>query len=149
MAITSVKSVSKIVIQKSANPISNLKLQKLLYYVQGWSLAIYDRPAFYEEIQAWVHGPVVPAAFYEYKHFGWNPIEVPTEEIVVSESESKHIGNVLRVYGAYSARDLEYISHRESPWLEARGTAGSNDISRAIITHESMKSFFRAKMNAK
>ncbi len=143
MAITSVKDVSKIVIKKSAEPISNLKLQKLLYYVQGWSLAIYDRLAFHEEIQAWVHGPVVPAAFYEYKHYRWNPIEVPTEDVSgVSESEISHIVDVLAVYGKFTATQLERISHEESPWKDARVGLADDAISQVVITPESMKAFF-------
>ena len=142
MAITSVKDVSKIVIQKSAEPISNLKLQKLLYYVQGWSLALYDRLAFHEEIQAWVHGPVVPAAFYEYKHYRWNPIEVPTEVVAISEGESSHVADVLSVYGKFTATQLERISHEESPWRDARTGLEPNAISQVVITPESMKAFF-------
>ena len=142
MAITSVKDVSKIVLQTSSEPISNLKLQKLLYYVQGWSLALYDRAAFYEEIQAWVHGPVVPAAFYEYKHYRWNPIEVPLETIAISQAESDHIREVLSVYGKFTALQLERISHEESPWKDARVGLEPNATSRNIITTDSMKAYF-------
>jgi uncharacterized phage-associated protein len=142
MAITSVKDVSKIVIQKATGPISNLKLQKLLYYVQGWSLALYDRLAFHEEIQAWVHGPVVPAAFYEYKHYRWNPIDVPTEAVEIPEDESAHIAEVLSVYGIFTATKLERISHEESPWKDARAGLEPTATSRAIITPASMKEYF-------
>lgn len=142
MAITSVKDVSKIAIQKSVGPISNLKLQKLLYYTQGWSLALYDRLAFHEEIQAWVHGPVVPAAFYEYKHYRWNPIDVPTEEVAISASEVSHIAEVLSVYGKFTATQLEQISHEERPWKDARAGLECDAISRVVITPESMKAFF-------
>jgi len=141
--MTSVKDVSKLVIQKSANPVSNLKLQKLLYYVQGWSLALHDRLAFYEEIQAWVHGPVVPAAFYEYKQYRWNPIDVPAEAVQnISGAESDHITDVLAVYGKFSATQLERISHDEAPWKDARAGLEPNAISRVVITPEAMKAFF-------
>ena len=138
----SVKIVSKAIIQKSSSPISNLKLQKLLYYAQGWSLALNDRPAFYERIEAWVHGPVVPAAFYEYRHFGWNPIEVPSDEISLTDDEVTHVEAVLNAYGEFTATQLELLSHDESPWRIARGTLDQKEPSKAEITLASMKEFF-------
>jgi uncharacterized phage-associated protein len=145
--MTSVKDVSKVIIQKSLEPISNLKLQKLLYYVQGWSLAMHDRIAFHEETQAWVHGPVVPAAFYEYKHFRWNPIEIPSETVFISEAESSHIENMLATYGSFTAYQLESLTHEESPWIEARIGLDPKTSSRAVITVEAMKTFFTKKLN--
>jgi len=143
----SVKIVSKAIIQKSSTPISNLKLQKLLYYVQGWSLALFGKASFYEEVQAWVHGPVVPAAFYEYKHFRWNPISIPAEEIPMDSKELEHIQNVLNVYGDLSATQLESISHEESPWIDARRGLDPKAISRNIITHEAMMAYFSKLAN--
>ena len=146
--MTSVKDVSKVVISKSPEPISNLKLQKLLYYVQGWSLALHDRLAFYEEIQAWVHGPVVPAAFYEYRHFKWNPIEIPVEPSSIANEEISHIENVLAAYGSFTAPQLEILSHDESPWIDAREGYSEKEICQRIIMPEAMKTFFKTKINA-
>ena len=53
--------------------ISNLKLQKLLYYAQAWHLALYGEPLFRDRIEAWVHGPVVPPVFGAFKHNKWQP----------------------------------------------------------------------------
>jgi uncharacterized phage-associated protein len=49
--------------------VSNLQLQKLVYYAQAWHLALYDRPLFEDDFQAWVHGPVIPELFDKYKHW--------------------------------------------------------------------------------
>jgi uncharacterized phage-associated protein len=148
MATASVKEVSKAILQKSSGPISNLKLQKLLYYIQGWSLAIHDRPAFYETIEAWVHGPVVPNAFYAYRHYRWNSIDVPQGDIALPTEEITHVEDVLSVYGGFSATQLEAASHDESPWLDARKGMEANALSHAIITHEAMKAFFTTRLNA-
>ena len=51
-----------------------LKLQKLLYYVQGWHLVETGSPAFCEEIRAWREGPAVRQVYQEYRHLGKNPI---------------------------------------------------------------------------
>jgi uncharacterized phage-associated protein len=145
--MTSVKLVSKKIIQSSSQPISNLKLQKLLYYVQGWKLGLDGQPAFYEQIEAWVHGPVVPAAFYEYRHFGWNPIDIPTETVSLTDREVEHVANILEIYGDLSATQLESLSHEESPWIDARAGLDPMAISRNVISHEAMRSFFSSKVN--
>jgi uncharacterized phage-associated protein len=146
--MSSAKDVSTYIIQKSSEPISNLKLQKLLYYVQGWSLALKDKAAFNDRIEAWVHGPVVPAAFYEYRRFGWNPIDVGTATASISQDEMTHIDDVLSIYGEHTATELESSSHEESPWLDARGELDPKAPSKNEITPEAMKKFFTARMNA-
>ncbi|MDP2247969.1 MAG: DUF4065 domain-containing protein, partial [Nitrosomonadales bacterium] len=75
--MTTAINVARYIIRKfqdAGDPVTNLKLQKLLYYVQGWHLGIYNTPAFEDDFQAWVHGPVVPSTFQEYRHNRWNPI---------------------------------------------------------------------------
>lgn len=51
-----------------------LKLQKLLYLAQGFSYAFNDKPLFDDDIEAWVHGPVVPIVYNEYKEYKYNPV---------------------------------------------------------------------------
>lgn len=58
----------------NGNPISNLQLQKILYYIQRDSLQKYNVPAFEDRIEAWRFGPVVPSIYYEYCEFGAMPI---------------------------------------------------------------------------
>ena len=60
--------------EEAGDTISNLKLQKLLYYAQGFHLALNDSPLFAESIEAWTHGPVVPVVYQLYKHAGASAI---------------------------------------------------------------------------
>ena len=57
--------------------ITNLKLQKLVYYAQGFHLAWYDKPLFHEPIDAWTHGPVVRTLYAQYQSRGANPLPTP------------------------------------------------------------------------
>ena len=57
--------------QEAGDPVSNLKLQKLLYYVQGWSLALDNKPAFQDRLEAWVHGPVQSSVYGTFKSYRW------------------------------------------------------------------------------
>lgn len=53
-----------------------LKLQKLLYFAQGFSYAFYDKELFNDDFEAWVHGPVIPSIYHEYKSYEYNPIDL-------------------------------------------------------------------------
>lgn len=99
--------------------ITNLKLQKLLYYVQGFHLAITGNKLFEEDILAWQYGPVVPEVYHYYKNRGAAAIEVPTEiDTELDESELEILQEVYKVYGQYSALKLMEMTHMESPWQQ-------------------------------
>jgi uncharacterized phage-associated protein len=145
---TSAHTVAEFIVQSAGTPISNLKLQKLLYYIQGWHLGIYGTPAFSEEIQAWVHGPVVPAIFQKYRDFKWNPIEVNQQEVNLDSELSTHTRAILASYGRFSAAQLEALSHTEAPWIEAREGFAPQEPSHTAISHAAMKRYFSKLANA-
>jgi uncharacterized phage-associated protein len=98
--------------------VSNMKLQKLVYYAQGFSLALHNEPLFDDAIEAWTHGPVVPAVYHAYKGQGNGAIEPPDEFDfgAYSEDEQALLDNVYAVYGQYSAAGLRALTHEEPPW---------------------------------
>jgi uncharacterized phage-associated protein len=133
--------------QGKGENITNLKLQKLLYYSQAWYLANYDKPLFDDPIEAWVHGPVVPSVFQEYKVNRWSPIGIDYPACLhgrwLPNHLRQHLDNILSAYGNLQGWDLERLSHREQPWLTARGGMPPDASSNAVITHDSMKTFYR------
>lgn len=130
--------------QKRQQPITNLQLQKLLYYVQAWHLAIYDEPLFEERLEAWVHGAVQPQVYSQFKQFLWEPITAAVQCPAFADEEvPNHIDKVLEHYGKFSARDLERMIHREEPWQKARGRLSEDKPSKALIRHEDMKEYYR------
>lgn len=139
---TPAKTVAKFIVQNSVEPVSNLKLQKLLYYVQGWHLGIHGKVVFPERIEAWAHGPVVPDVFFHYRHFRWTPIEVCSEKIQLDGGIEQHTREVLGAYGKFSAQQLEMLSHSETPWMKARGTLPPGAPSNAQISPASMREYF-------
>lgn len=133
--------------QDHGEPITNLKLQKLLYYAQGWYLAIYNEPLFNIEFQAWVHGPVSPSTYHEFKKFKYGPITDPTKKPSLSEKIISHLDEVIEVYGSYSAFELEHLTHQSDPWKIARDNLPPDESSDAIISIENMKTYFKKKMS--
>lgn len=114
--------------------ISNLKVQKLLYYAQGKSLADRGVPLFDDPIEAWAHGPVVAEVYHELKKFGKNPID---PDVILGEDFSwdcfKDVEPILLAtwdtYGSLAAWALRERTHRESPWRESFDETRSKTIS--------------------
>lgn len=126
---------------EEGDSVSNLKLQKLLYYAQGFHLALCDKPLFAEPIQAWEHGPVVPVVYHEYKENGYLGIPVPLDfnpEEVLTKDERELLDEVWNVYGQFSAWKLRNMTHEEPPWCETP--------SGATITHEALRSYFKTQV---
>lgn len=120
--------------------ISNLKLQKLVYYSQGFSLALYDKPLFAEHLKAWEHGPVAPTLYAKYKPLGATPIPIP-EDIDFSKYDEQTKGllnEVYEEYGQFSAWKLCEMSHEEEPWIKGKHRASktiqNNDLKKYFST---------------
>lgn len=102
----------------NAEYITPLKLQKLLYYIQGLSLKIYDKPAFNNNIYAWSYGPVISDVYKKYK--GKNPISSIKEEIKISDGLKKIIDVVIDSYGQIETEKLIKLTHCEEPWKNTK-----------------------------
>jgi len=128
--------------------ITNLKLQKLTYYAQAWHLAIRNVPMFDEDFEAWVHGPVLPALYNQYKPFSWKPIlreDIPSFselENHFDESTKQFLSDLCDEYFGLSAYQLESLTHNEAPWKNARAGIPEDQPSSAIIKKEDMQLYY-------
>ncbi|MBF0401936.1 MAG: SocA family protein [Magnetococcales bacterium] len=123
--------------------VSNLKLQKLVYYAQGFHLAMFGRPLFEEAIEAWTHGPVVPSLYHGFKQYGPGPIPRPEEMDfgLFPEELRRFLDEVYNVYGQYDAWKLRNMTHEEPPWRETydRGVGG-------VISTSAMADYFKTQL---
>jgi uncharacterized phage-associated protein len=145
--MTTASELAKYIVHKfqdSGDPVTNLKLQKLLYYIQGWHLAFFDKPAFNDRMEAWVHGPVQPGVYGEYKCYRWNPICDAVEPPTLDPDLHQLTDEVLEAYGGDSGYELEIRTHHEAPWISARNGIPPDQESMAIVSHNSMKDFFKS-----
>lgn len=113
--------------------ISNLKLQKLLYYAQGFHLALNNgAPLFEEEIVAWQHGPVLRSVWARYRDNRATalPTDLNFDPESVDPEAREAIEEAYSVYGQYSAWGLRNLTHEEAPW---RDTPANGVISREVI----------------
>ena len=149
MAVTTANAVADYFVRfahEVGDPITNLKLQKLVYYAQAWHLALHGEPLIAEGFQAWVHGPVCHSLYQRFKRYGWNPISEDVTPSDLPEEVEAHLREVMEVYGGYSAWDLERLTHSEDPWLKARGDAPADEPSSNPISEEEMRRFYAARV---
>jgi len=126
--------------------LSNLKIQKLLYYAQGYHLALRGTPLFNDQLQAWSHGPVVPTVYRQYKNFGSQAVPLPPDdEFSWDDIDPETTDLLIEVwddYGGYSAWKLRDMTHTEQPWK----SSFSDDEAYAVISRSSMKRFFGSRL---
>lgn len=125
--------------------LTHLKLQKICYYAQAWSLAWNNRELFDGEFQAWVHGPVNPELYRRYNHKGVEPIEEinPTFNIDIFGEREKYVLDMTwKNYGQYTAKALERMTHKEDPWKLTRGDLPIYARSEEVIKQELIKKYY-------
>jgi uncharacterized phage-associated protein len=117
------------------NDMTNLKLQKLLYYSQGTFLAMYGQKLFEQAIIKWQYGPVVPAVYQQYKSLGNQIIESSEIDMqFIAPKQLEVLNDVYDYFGQFSAIKLMNLTHSESPW----NAVEMNE----EITEELLKDFF-------
>lgn len=128
---------------------TNMKVQKLLYYAQSLHLALYDEPLFDAEIQAWRYGPVCPPAYQFYRDFEGQQLPIPTKEFVqqISDEEKKLLEEVWEYFGGYHAYRLSDMTHLEFPWKKARKGLPPDASSTEPILPEDMKALGYQKLD--
>jgi uncharacterized phage-associated protein len=149
--MVSVNDVARYFLSKAdpeaGDAISHLKLQKLVYYAQGFHLAISGEPLFPDPIEAWRHGPVVRSLYAQYAGYGANGIPLPRgfDPTSLPPDIRELLDEVYEVYGQYSAWRLRELTHAEPPWREAWDP---DDPSQTIST-ERMKQYFEGLVDQK
>lgn len=135
--------VAEFVLQQKGS-MSAMKLQKLVYYSQAWSLVWDDVPLFSDQIQAWANGPVVLSLFRFHKgKFKVSPGDFPSgDPSRLNADQRETVQVVLSSYGAMTAGQLSELTHAEGPWRKARMNVDDGEPSRAIITPTSMRKYY-------
>lgn len=128
--------------EEAGELMTNMKLQKMLYYQQGFHLAYFGTSLFEDEIEAWMYGPVVPKVYNSYRQFGKECLVGDKENVLSLQEEQEEalFAEVMKVYGKYSAIGLMEMTHEEMPWKSTPTGEGN------IITKQKMKEFFKTKL---
>lgn len=132
--------------QNNGDLVTNLKLQKLLYYAQAWFLVNNkNKKLFKEDIEAWQYGPVVPNIYKKYQKFGRKPItsssNLEKDFEHISPKVKQYLNEFCELFLRFSATELVGMTHIEEPWIEA---INSSD---RIINTDTMYKFYSKMLN--
>jgi len=124
---------------------SAMKLQKLAYYSQAWSLVWDEEPLFNDRFEAWANGPVSPRLYDAHRgNFLVDAGMITGNPDVFTESQRDTIDGVLEFYGDKSAQWLSDLTHEEDPWKDARGGLQPMERSNEVITTAAMHEYYSA-----
>lgn len=127
----------------SKGRMSTMKLQKLCYYCQAWSLVWDDTELFPEEFEAWANGPVCRDLFTQTRgQFSVTEDDEPGDISNLTAEQKETIDSVLDYYFPHNAQWLSELTHLEDPWQLAREGIPAGVGSTNIITKESMAMYY-------
>ncbi len=136
-----VHDVAAYILEK-AGPMTAMKLQKLAYYSQAWSLVWDEEPLFTARIEAWANGPVVPQLYDvhrgQFTVSKW-PKGNPSR---LTRTQRETVDTVLDYYDSKSSQWLSELTHREDPWRVARGTLALGERGTSLISHDAMAEYY-------
>ena len=142
------KAISNYFLELAENKgrsLTPMKLQKMIFFAHGWSLALYKAPLIAEQIEAWPFGPVIPSIYHEFKHVRSGAItskatefdlenfelyEPKLDDTLEDQRTKKLLDKIWDVYSIYSAIQLSNLTHLdETPWAKAKANfEGFNNI---------------------
>lgn len=126
---------------KEREGITNLKLQKVLYFAQAYYLAKLGKPLFNEKLEAWNYGPVVREVYRKLKRYGGDPIISKEDKSTLAEEDKEVLKKVWDTFGSYSASRLVDIVHAHTPWKEANASSDK------VISHKAIKDYYSSLLN--
>lgn len=133
--------------QRDGREISNMMLQKLLYFAQGHNLGLRGQPIVDEAPEAWTYGPVFPTVYHQFKHYGGSNITNPvawydpnqgrnvSPPAIQDPEDWRMIEAVWNAYKDRSPIELSNMSHvKDGPWDKVFGTYRNADIKDSDMT---------------
>ena len=139
--------VAEFILQQKG-PVSPLKLQKLVYYAQAWSLALDEEPLFEESIEAWKNGPVVRNLLEHTRNQDHVTSINSGDPSQIDEELQDTVTAVIIYYGGKSGEILQHLTHHDDPWIDARQKAQASKASsidekdKEIISRKKMKDYY-------
>ena len=144
-----VNNVARYILEHQEGCMSTMKLQKLVYYAQAWSLVWDEKPLFNSPIEAWANGPIIPDLYNQHRGLFTATINTfPEDSEKLTEDEKETIDVVLGAYGHLNGQQLSDLSHSERPWREARKGVEDGASSTNKVSKETMQEFYSAMQSS-
>jgi uncharacterized phage-associated protein len=141
--VISIASANVIGDEGEVEGVTNLKLQKILYFIEAYSLAVTKKSLFSDQIEAWDYGPVIPTVYHEFKSHGSDPISIDNPNLVAMKQDTKEmIEGVWNTFNKYSASRLVDITHSHNPWKNAFKVQKGGLKQTCVIDRDEMKEYY-------
>ena len=142
-SMATILQVAKYILQKNG-PTTTMKLQKLAYYCQAWSLVWEEKPLFNEDFYAWANGPVSTTLFHKHKGEFEATLDDynDVEDGNFNQDQIETMDSVIKYYGKRSPVWLSELTHKERPWLDARGDTPPGEPCHKKIKKEAMQAYY-------
>lgn len=140
--------VARYILDKCGGQMSAMKLQKLVYYSQGWHLVFDGEPLFDSPIEAWANGPVVRDLYRQHRGLFVVVTDAFPAQRELSQYEKDTIDAVLDAYGDLDAHELSNLTHSEKPWIEAREGIPEGARANSVISTATMMEFYQGILDA-
>jgi uncharacterized phage-associated protein len=145
---TSIFDVAHYILEQ-CGPMTAMKLEKLCYYSQAWSLVWDGSPLFEEAFEAWANGPVCPILFEEHRlMFTVSKEDIPGNSLDLTDDQKATVDAVIEAYDKLDAYQLSTLTHTEAPWVNARDGLPSGARSNRVITLEAMEEYYGSLVDA-
>lgn len=140
--MATVFDVADYILRRVGEPITAMKLQKLVYYSQAWSVVWDEAPLFDDPIEAWANGPVVRSLFNAHTGEFMVGKEPNGDGRNLADYQRETVDAVLDAYGHKTAPWLSDLTHREEPWREARAGLPDGERGNVEITLGAMADYY-------
>lgn len=127
-----------------------LKLQKILFFSQGWYLSLYKKPLFSDDFQAWQYGPAIPILYSQYKAFGRKSITIDIEKPLLETEVENLLLFVGQNFLLKNSGLLSGITHKkDSPWktIRDKNNCSSKDACQDIIPKDLIQKYYDEMIN--
>lgn len=137
---------------EAGSSLSNLKLQKLAYYADAWHLAFFGEKLIDSDFEAWIHGPVNRELYNRFSsdkslYSDMLPSDCSgTFSMEDIAGKVEHIDSVLAIYGKFSGAQLEEMTHREEPWIQARTGYRPTQRCEVAISNKLVKEYYGSRL---
>lgn len=140
-------------LSEGGEELNNLKLQKLAYYCDAWHLAFFDKKLVDVDFQAWIHGPVSRELYdrFSFSKSLYSDISLedrsPDFQMEFESSYATHIDTILEAYGKFSGAQLEEMTHREKPWIEARKGYRPSQRCEEVLDNAVIRDYYKSRLS--
>ena len=112
---------------KYFEPVTHLKLQKILYYIKVWGI-VSDTEFISDKFEKWKYGPVNKIIYNKYNKYGHNPLNLNKVDLsFLNLDQQSLLEFVLFSYGPFEAFTLSQLTHNEDPWINAKESSIISD----------------------